>query len=235
MSNLTIKRFNQQDPRLGRNQVHDERSRGFVAARPTVDRSTWHDHSIRIYDPLPNPNQTVGNCTMCAKAMQHNAVGNRQKGVILDMAWAMRTYEWETANDQFPGAYKPGDPNSQDTGSSGLASCKTAQHEGTGGEYRWEFEGADGVVQNIMAGRVISVGTRWDWNMFEQDSRGLIQLGGGEAGGHQYIYRGYDLDRDELIGRCWWGVFRDFRISRANADELLRDGGDAHYQERLLK
>jgi len=52
------------------------------------------------------------------------------------------------------------------------------------------------------------------------------------AGGHQYRIRGYDAEADELIGRCWSGTFRDFRISREHLNELLLDDGDAHVQER---
>jgi hypothetical protein len=77
---------------------------------------------------------------------------------------------------------------------------------------------------------VISVGTWWYWDLFQPDSRGKITPGGGRAGGHQYVIRGYDVDRDWVLGRCWWGSFRDFWMSRADLDGLLRDDGDAHFQ-----
>lgn len=228
MSDLSVQVMERTDPRLGRQVVHDERSRGFVLTgtqAPAIDKSTWHTKSVRVYDPLPNPNQVIGNCTMCAKAMQLNTIGNRVKGRVLDMGWATKGYSLETSIDPFPGTYPP-----DDTGSSGLASAKAAVQLGVGGSYWWIFTGADGVVQAIMGGYAISVGTRWDNNMFEQDSRGRIRPGGGVAGGHQYVYRGYDERHDELIGRCWWGSFRDFRIARTDADELLGDSGDAHWQ-----
>lgn len=240
---VTIDARPQQDSRLGRQMVHDERSRAFVLPRGAVDRSTWRDKSIRLYDPSPNPNQTVGNCTTCAKAMQLNAIGNRVKGRVLDMGWALGAYEWETHNDEFPGAWNR-DGSGQDTGSSGLSSCKTAIHFGDGAAYQWEFGGADGVVANIMAGRAMSLGTWWYWDMFKASggviaNRPLVKPTGGHAGGHQWIARGYDVDRDLVLGRCWWGtgpaseVHRDFWITRTDLADLLADGGDAHFQRSV--
>lgn len=210
--------------RLGRILNHDPRSLAFAAAIP-VDRSNWRDKSIRLYDPSRNPNQQVGCCTGCAKAMQLNALGNTKPGV-LGMASALALYGIATGIDPFPGTYPP-----DDTGSSGLASCKAAQQFLGAGRYEWEFRGADGVISQVMAGRVMSVGTRWDNNMFEQDEDGRIHPGGGEAGGHQYVIRGYWKSRDWALGRCWWGEdFRDFWIARTDLDDLLRDNGDAHWQ-----
>lgn len=217
----------QQDPRLGRQKVHDPASRGF-AMRTAIDRSTWHDKAIRIYDPIPNPNQTVGNCTAVAKCVQFNSVGNRKTGEVLKMDHAMKWYSLFTAIDPFPGIYPP-----DDTGSSGLASAKGAQQLGYGAEYRWLFGGADEVIQNVMEGRAISVGTWWYWDMFDQDPTGRIRPTGGQAGGHQYVIRGYDAYWDLALGRCWWGGFKDFWISRDDLDSLLRDGGDAHWQRRI--
>lgn len=214
------------DPRLGRHVLHDPRSRGF-AWPGAVDPSTWHDKAIRIYDPKPNPNQPNGCCTACAKAMQFNAVTNRRARTILDMDWAQRFYTLETQIDEFPGEM-PQD----DTGSNGLASCKAAQQTGDGGEYRWIFNGAAGVVQAIMSGAVVSLGTRWDNDMFNPDSQGRIHPGGGAAGGHQWPARGFWASKRLILGRCWWGEFRDFWISMDDLDSLLADDGDAHIQLR---
>ncbi len=214
--------------KLGRVHRHDERSRGF-AMGITIDRATWRDRSVRIYDPYPNPNQPVGCCTMCAKAMQLNAVGNRQTGRVLNLEWALNGYRLVTTIDPFEGSWEP-----DDTGSSSLASCQAAQRMGVGGEYRWLFGGADEVVQNIVEGKAVSVGTRWDWNMFEPDADRVISPGGGEAGGHQYIARRYWFDRDLVGIRCWWGAdYRDVWIARTDLDSLLRDNGDAHFQQSV--
>lgn len=223
-----VKIVEQQDLRLGRQVVHDPRSRGF-ARRITVNRSTWRDKSIRIYDPTPNPNQCHGECTWCAKAMQFNAVGNRVPGRVLRMDTVHKGYSLATSLDPWEGSWEP-----DDTGSSGLASAKSAQRMGLGGDYHWFFGGADEVTQAVNDNEVVSVGTRWDYDMFEQDKDGRIHLGGGEAGGHQYVFRGYWKSRDWLKGRCWWGDFRDFWIARTDLDTLLHDNGDAHVQKVLL-
>jgi hypothetical protein len=223
---MDIEVVEQHDPRLGRNKVHDPASRSFAMGAP-VDRSTWKDKAIRLYEPIPNPNQTIGCCTGVAKCSQFNAIGNRKTGVVLKMDDAVRIYSRNTAIDPWEGSYPP-----DDTGSSGLASAKTAVEFGLGGTYRWLFGGADEVVQNIVEGRAISVGTWWYWDMFSPDADGRVHVEGGRAGGHQYVIRGYDASRDWVLGRCWWGEFRDFWIARVDLDTLLRDGGDAHFQTR---
>lgn len=224
-----VKRVEQQDPRLGRNVVHDPVSRNF-AMPVSVDKSVWRDKRVRLYDPLPNPNQPIGCCTGVAKSCQLNAVGNRVMGRVLDMDDAIAIYSYATTIDPWDGSYPP-----DDTGSSGLASAKSAQHHGLAGTYRWLFGGADEVVQSVMNGEVISVGTWWYWDMFAASGgwhQGLpiIKPTGGQAGGHQYAIRGYDIDADLVMGRCWWGDFRDFWIKRTDLDSLLHDDGDAHFQ-----
>jgi hypothetical protein len=215
------------DPRLKRHVVHDSRSLDFPA-QVTVDKSTWRTKTLRTYDPRPNPNQVDGNCTAVAKCVQFNTAPNRKVGVTLDMPFAENLYVYETQIDPFPGQM-PAD----DTGSNGLASAKAAQHYKIGGTYRWLFGGADQVVQAIMDNEAVSCGTAWYEEMFNLDPNGVIHPGGAVAGGHQWCARGYDKAKDQVIGRCWWGEFRDFRIARADLDALLSDDGDAHIQERV--
>lgn len=228
MAELTVQRVQQKDPRLGRQQVHDEASRGF-ALPTTVDRSTWRDKSIRIYDPAENPNQEIGCCTGVDKCVTFNAVGNRVTGTVNRMKDAVEIYSLATTLDPWEDQYLP-----TDTGSSGLAAAKAAQQLGKGGAYQWLFGGADQVVQTLMANHTVSVGTWWYWDMFNQDANGQVHPTGGQAGGHQYTLRGYWKSRDLIKGRCWWGDFRDFWISRTDLDALLRDGGDSHVQNVML-
>lgn len=225
---VDIEMVHQQDPRLGRNKVHDSRSRAF-ALTTFVDRSTWKDKAIRIYDPIPNPNQQVGCCTGVAKCVQLNAVGNRRAGRMLNMATALALYSRSTQVDPWDGEWPP-----EDTGSSGLASCRAAIEAGLAREYRWLFGGADEVVQNVVEGRAISIGTWWYDAMFSpQPSTNIIRSFGDKVGGHQYVARGYDAYRDLVMIRCWWGAYRDVWIMRSDLDNLLRDGGDAHFQQTI--
>lgn len=224
---MKVQLVEQKHPQLGRQLVHDPKSRSFPA-RVTIDKSTWKTKNIRIYDPSVNPNQCHGECTGCAKSMEFNSVGNRVAGTVLNMDTAHKLYRFATILDPFEGEWPP-----DDTGSSGLAACKAAKQAGLGGAYRWLFGGADEVVQTIMAGRVVNIGTWWYNGMFSPNSANVIAPTGGQAGGHQYIARGYDLSRDHVIIRCWWGSYRDVRIKRTHLHELLMDGGDAHIQDRL--
>lgn len=220
----------QQDPRLGRQMVHDARSLMWPVS-VTVDRSTWKDKRVRIYDPIPNPNQDVGCCTACAKAMQLNALGNSKLGMTLGYEWARNVcYPLNTRLDPWEGWFNP-ETGVEDTGSSGLASAKAAVQLGEGGTYRW-CRNVDEVVQLVQMGWVVSVGTWWYWDMFTPSgSEGRISPTGGQAGGHQYVARGYDFYRDWVLIRCWWGEgYRDVWITRTDLGNLLADGGDAHIQ-----
>lgn len=217
----------QRDHRLGRNIVHDVRSRGFAMGL-TVDKSTWHDKSVRIYDPIPNPNQCHGECTCCAQAMLFNTAGNRKTGQVLKMDAAHKLYSLATSIDPFEGSWTS--PTWEDTGSSGLAAAKASQQLGFGGTFNFLFGGADEVVQAIMNGRTVSCGSAWMNDMFEPDANGFIEPTGGEAGGHQYIARGYILSKDAVKIRCWWGTFKDVLIKRTHLNDLIMDNGDAHTQ-----
>lgn len=214
---------------LGRQKVHDSRSKAFATGL-VVDRSKWQSKTIRIYDPLINPNQCHGECTGVAKCVQFNAVGNRVSGVVLNMDNAHRFYTLATQRDPFEGSWPP-----DDTGSSGLASCKAATELGFGGAYSHVFNGADGVIQLIQQGRVVSCGTWWYDDMMMPNANGFIEPTGPKVGGHQYSARGYDLKRDAVLIRCWWGSFRDVWIKRTHLNELLLDGGDAHVQDRVKR
>jgi len=229
---ITVEVVPQQDYRLGRQMVHDERSRAFPLARTAIDRSSWKDKAIRIYDPLPNPNQCHGECTGCAECIMLNAIGNRVTGRVLRMCEAHKVYAYASQNDPWDGGMKVVGTchiEGEDTGSSGLSAAKASVKYGYAVDYLWEFGGADGVIQQVMTGRPISVGTWWYWDMFRPDSKGFVRPTGGMAGGHQWVVRGYDVSDDAAIGRCWWGDFRDFKIKRTDLDNLLRDGGDAHF------
>jgi hypothetical protein len=223
---VEVERVPQQRPNLGRQRVHDSMSRAFPS-RAVVDKSKWITKSIRIYDPLKNPDQCHGECTGVAKCVQMNATGNRVAGVIFNMDDAHKFYHTATQVDPFEGTWPPAD-----TGSSGLASAKAAQKLGVGGEYHHVFNGADGVVQLIQENQVVSVGTWWYDGMFTP-KKGVIEPTGPQVGGHQYAARGYDAKKDLVIIRCWWGDFRDVGIKREHLNELILDGGDAHVQARI--
>jgi hypothetical protein len=159
--------------------------------------------------------------------MQFNAFRNRIAGTVLDMKVAHALYTSATENDPFPGTWPP-----DDTGTSGLASAIAAQKLGLGGEYRHIFTGADGVIEMIMIGFGVSVGTWWTSNMMTPNSRGFISPTGFVVGGHQYLAHGYDVEKDAVLISCWWGPIRDMWIKRTDLNDLIMDDGDAHIQVR---
>lgn len=229
MVDLDIEVVPQLYPQLGRQKVQDPRSTDFAVGAP-IDKSLWVTKLIRIYDPLIHPNQCHGECTGCASAMMLNSDGNRNPREILNMNYAHACYSGASANDPWEGSWPP-----TDTGSSGLAAAKTAQSLRRGGSYRWIMGGADEVVQTIQNGRVVSIGTWWYENMMRKDANLMISPTGRRVGGHQYVARGYDVARDLVVIRCWWGRYRDAYIKRTELHDLLMDGGDAHVQDRVIR
>lgn len=234
-TDLHVVMVEQQDRRLGRQCVQHPGSRAFPM-REAVDTSTWRTKSVRLYDPRPNPNQPRGNCTGCDKAMEGNTVGNRVRRRVLTMDDADRIYSLATTLDPWEGSWPP-----TDTGSSGLAASKAAQQLGLGGEYRWALGGgADAVVQAIMAGRTVGVGTWWLSGMFspkpmaDLPGQYLVEPTGSRRGGHQYRVHGYHEPTDTMRARCWWGSWARsgvFHMKREHLNDLLMDDGDAHYQD----
>jgi hypothetical protein len=224
VTDLHVIRVEQQDPRLGRNVVHDPRSRQFVAPRHAGPR---RDKAHRIYDPRPNPNQPRGNCTGVAECTMANSTGNRVKGVVLGMDVADRIYSRATELDPWPGSWPP-----TDTGSSGLAAAKAAVEQGIGTRYDWYF-GLDAVLDGLQT-NAISVGTWWYFDMFEPDPTGLVKPTGGRAGGHQWLLRAHDVSASKRVsqqrvgGLCWWGTYRHFWMTVEDFANLLADDGDAH-------
>ncbi len=226
MTKVKVKLVRQQRRTLGRQLVHDSRSRGYPVDLE-IDRATWQDKKIRIYDPKPNPSQCHGECTGCAKAMEFNSVGNRVTGRVLNMDTAHKVYSLGSSLDPFEGEWPP-----TDTGSSGLGAAKAAQQLGLGGAYFHVFNGADEVVQLLMSGRVVNIGTWWYSGMDRPNYLRVIAPSGQRVGGHMYIARGYSIRNDLILLRCWWGLYQDVWIRRTHLDNLLMDEGDAHIQDR---
>lgn len=227
---LHVEQIEQQDDRLGRQVVHDPRSRGFEFPR-TVDLPT-RSFRHRIYNPRPLPRQRIGACTGVDACVKCNTVGNRVTGVVLGMGYAERIYSRATQLDPWQGEYPP-----TDTGSSGLAACKASKEAGLVERYEWIFGGVDQVLTALRT-KPVGVGAWWHAEMFNPDPQtGLVELTGGRVGGHQWTVYGWDKHLDAFEGLCWWGAdFGDegsFRIRRRDLATLLADSGDAHVTHRV--
>jgi hypothetical protein len=223
----------QTDPRLGRQVVHDPRSRNFTFRSAETPR---RDITLRVYNPQPNPSQPVGCCTGVDAVVKCNTAGNRIKGNVLGMANALKVYSRATQLDPWPGSYPP-----EDTGSSATAACQASLEQGLIERYEWIFTGTDGIYAALTEGRPVGVGTWWLENMFEIDHMsGLIDCSGPRVGGHQFTIVGYRKKLDAFIGMCWWGpnwgMDRQgrFLIRRASLQDLLMDDGDCHVVRRRV-
>jgi hypothetical protein len=222
----------QTDERLGRQVVHDPRSRNFAFRSVETPR---RDIQLRVYGPRSRPDQAVGCCTGVDQCVKANTAGNRVKGVVLRMDDALKIYSRATEIDPWPGSWEP-----DDTGSSGLAACKAAVEQGLITCFDWIFTGTAGIYAALEQGRPVGVGTWWMDSMFDVDQgTGLIDVDGRRAGGHQYTVVGYSRRYDAFRIECWWGSW-GFRntgralIRRADLDALLADDGDAHVVTRRM-
>ncbi len=229
MDDLRVVEVAQQDQRLGRQVVHDPRSRRFAAPReldlPT--RSFRH----RIYGPRAIPNQRVGCCTGVDQCVKADARGNRVMGQILGIDTAETLYSRATQLDPWEGDWPP-----TDTGSSALAACKAACERGIIERYEWIFGDEDQLLAALCK-RPVGLGTWWYSGMFDVDPETLlVEPTGVKVGGHQWSIIGWDKRLDAYWGLCWWGPdFGDrgmFRIRRQVVAELRADDGDAHVTHR---
>jgi len=222
----------QEDPRLGRNVVHDPRSRRFAFQATETPR---RDITLRVYNPRPNPSQEIGCCTGVDAVVKANTAGNRIKGNVLGMSNALKVYSRATQLDPWPGQYPP-----EDTGSSATAACNASLEQGLIERAEWIFTGTDGVYAALTQGRPVGVGTWWYERMFQIDHMsGLIDVSGRKVGGHQYTIVGYRKRLDAFVGMCWWGDWGmdkqgRFLIRRASLQDLLSDDGDAHVTFRRV-
>jgi hypothetical protein len=229
MSNVKRLAIPFEDPRLGRHIAHDPRSWDHRQELPRTAeplRSVQH----RRYDPRPEPAQQIGCCTFVAECMMANAKGNRKKGEVLNMEDAENGYSLATSIDEFGGQYPP-----LDTGSSGLAAAKAAVQLGIASQYVWYFTVED--VLLALQDHVVSFGGYWYYSMFAADRYNpQVSVGGGIAGGHQWLLSGYRAREELIVGECWWGpefgIDGRFYISVNDFRGLMADGGDAHYTYR---
>lgn len=237
-ADLHVVTIDQQDVRLGRQVVHDPRSRRFAFPLTAVDLPT-QPFRHRLYNPRTTPRQRVGCCTGVDQMVKCNALGNRRIGVVLGMAEAERLYSRASQIDPWPGSWPP-----EDTGSSGLAACKTALDQGLITRYEWLFAGARQVLAALVGGagrkgRCVGVGTWWTSEMFRPDPQTqLVRPTGARVGGHQWTITGWEPKYKAFEGLCWWGTEFGangrFRIRFEDLDALLADDGDAHVTYRNM-
>lgn len=225
---IVVKRFDVQDPRLGRHVVHDSRSRRYAAPRkdPRTLKSARHTVNIPV---LQQDNE--GSCTghwgsanMAAGAFW--VAAEKVLPVDAEQAhqWARHLYMDATLIDPWPGSYLP-----EDTGSDGLSIAKVLQARGlvSGYQHAFSLEAA----LTALAKQVVGIGSDWLSGMYDPDpSTGRITVDGTVEGGHQYALDEIDVEnRRAWIRNSWgpsWGQAGRAWMTWDDLGKLLANQGD---------
>lgn len=142
----------------------------------------------------------------------------------VDDQFAYSLYSKATQIDEFVGEFP-----AEDTGSSGLATCKVAHRA----EWITEYQTAKGweeFKKAIQTGPVFT-GTFWTSTMNMPDENGFIQPLGEQLGGHQYLVIGLNVE-DEYVTILnsysdSYGINGRCRMKFNYFSELLHNLGDA--------
>jgi hypothetical protein len=170
------------DPRLKRNVHHDSASRAYAFDTTGLTiKSLRHQRYVPVFDQ-----GDLGDCVANAgmgcmatgpfwptwQALTRPPYPMTNQGVTSN-------YIDLTAMDDAPGSYKPGDPNSQDTGSDGLSEAKLLKAKGVIAGYEHTFILDDALKACRCAQRSsapcgssrCSKPTRWAWSVSPAPSR----------------------------------------------------------------
>jgi hypothetical protein len=208
---------------LGRHFEHDERSHAFTIAGPPVPPT-----SVFWSDAAPILNQgNIGGCVGWTGAdilntdMFKPVRDKFNGGQYFTDADGLRFYELASRLDSIPGHYLP-----DDTGSSGLGLSKALQRLGYIDRYENGFD-----MNHLFAGimtQPLAMGTTWTNDMFNPDGEGIIHMGplteDNIAGGHEWMLRGIDLNRELGLGRNHWATNWD-QVS-IQGDQFIKQNGE---------
>lgn len=244
---------------LGRHIHHDPMSRQFAfEARAATLAAIRHFRQVEIFDQ-GNLGSCVGNAALgilgtepyfsaikTAGMMLGDGVriddgkGHQDLSIPFTEDGAVWLYSDITQHDPFPGYYKPGDKDSQDTGSDGLSAAKVLKALGVVPAYKHTFSLNTALA--ALQEYPLMVGTNWTADMFKPDQFGIIQPFGQVVGGHEWIVDQYlpagapfrsrsgTTQAPMIGGTTSWGTsFGDggrFYMSTAAFGTLLKQSGD---------
>lgn len=238
---VVVKRFEGQDPRLGRHVLHDSRSLRYLveAESFSVLRSIRHQSRIPVLDqgaylaPGATKRISLGSCTGNAGV---NVLGTdpfwatdpvkaalASTNVDMDEAFAVYVYSLATQLDPYAGTYPP-----TDTGSNGLSVAKALQKLGkiSGYQHATSLEAALTALNK----QACMVGTVWRGDMFTPGPDGRLKITGQVEGGHEYKLDELDVENKRVwILNQWgeaWGIGGRAWFSWDDLGTLLADQGD---------
>lgn len=208
------------DPRLGRIPQTDIRNLNFDVRKTNivVQHDTPRSYTWRCLIWLDQGN--LGSCV--GNAWAHELAARPKEVQGIDQQYAVDLYHAAQKLDEWPGeAYE---------GTSTLGGAKATMATGKIGGYHWCTD-IEAVKIVVSWRKPVVVGANWYASMFTPDVAGLVKIGGGIAGGHEWLVRGYSIVTDLFLCRNSWGlsygISGDFYISAKDLDRLLfAEGGD---------
>lgn len=230
MADSKIEKIIPADPRLGRHIQHDQRSKRFAGPRLAPPR---RDISWRRWGAKLNQGN-VGACTGFAAAQCLNCSPLRlQRGgkkPTLDAQDAFAIYSLATRLDAFEGEWPD-----EDTGSSGIAACKAMKQMGLITRYEWAYGFSHGL--ELIQIRPLMIGTYWTEDMMNPNALGRVRPTGPDAGGHEYLWLGVEVNSNETPSTsnlCWfhnswgreWGRDGYFSMIWGDFEKLIARDGD---------
>ena len=225
--NISVKKFEPTDPRLGRHVWHDERSLLYQVQAEPMGTLASVRHHLNIHT-LDQGN--VGSCTGNAGTLnlsgdtfwQFSAQFLSPNDSVANEQYAVGLYSEATKIDSAVGSYPP-----TDTGSDGLSIAKVLQKRGLIGGY--QHATSLQALLTALAKQPVIVGTEWRQNMF-YPAGGKMDITGAVQGGHEYCLDQLDVENKRIwMHNSWadsWGEQGRAFFTYDQMDELLDAQGD---------
>lgn len=213
---------------LGRHVRHDSRSRSYPYRSSGVPLQS---NMVHRYIPILNQGQTrscTGNAetgALGSGAMFSALQASSFRGVSLDEQFAQSLYSQAETLDGH-GTFPP-----DDQGSTGISVCKAALNAGYIRAYVHTFS-MDDLLDALSMGKPVICGTYWYDSFDQPDSNGEIRVSPNAQvrGGHEWLARGIDVDKQEIFcDNSWgseWGLRGSFVLGWDTLSELLAQNGD---------
>lgn len=171
----------------------------------------------------PGPVLDQRNTSSCVgRACWQVLAGEPVLSPLAESLTAMGIYDEARKNDEWP------DNDNVDEGTSVRAGLEVLKRHGAISAYFWGKNAAEAGEFLLHFGGLV-FGINWTQDMFQPDNNGIIHPTGALAGGHAIYACGCDWrGKFIMFQNSWgrgWGQDGGFKISFADLDRLINDGG----------